>query len=361
MMSQPMSAMHEPLLRIEDLRTYFRTRMGDVRAVDGVNLTIQPGETVGLVGESGSGKSVTARSIIRLVPTPPGRYAGGRILFHGTDLLTLPEREMQELRGDKISMIFQDPMTFLNPVLTVGEQVAEAIRRHQRVSRAEARDRTIELFRTVGIPNAEARYDAYPHHLSGGMRQRVMIAIALSCEPELLIADEPTTALDVTIQAQILELLRSLQERFGMSILLITHDLGVVAEMCRSVAVMYAGRIVEQAPVETLFSDPEHPYTIGLMNAIPRADLPEVPPRPIEGSPPDLLRPPSGCRFHPRCPYRQDICQRVDPPLQTIAPGHHSACHFAGQGTFARPALASADMGRVSPEQVVSAAPEARR
>ncbi|MER3437501.1 MAG: peptide ABC transporter ATP-binding protein, partial [Chloroflexota bacterium] len=289
-----MSTKHDPLLRVEDLRTYFRTRMGDVRAVDGVNLTIYPGETVGLVGESGSGKSVTARSIIRLVPTPPGRYAGGRILFHGQDLLTLSESEMQELRGSKISMIFQDPMTFLNPVLTVGEQVAEAIRQHQRVSRAEARDRTIELFRTVGIPNAEARYDAYPHHLSGGMRQRVMIAIALSCEPELLIADEPTTALDVTIQAQILELLRSLQERFGMSILLITHDLGVVAEMCRSVAVMYAGRIVEQAPVETLFSDPEHPYTIGLMSAIPRADLPDLPPKPIEGAPPDLLRPPSG-------------------------------------------------------------------
>jgi oligopeptide transport system ATP-binding protein len=353
-----MATTQEPLLRIEDLRTYFRTRMGDVRAVDGVNLTIYPGETVGLVGESGSGKSVTARSIIRLVPTPPGRYAGGRILFHGRDLLALSESEMQELRGSKISMIFQDPMTFLNPVLTVGEQVAEAIRQHQRVSRAEARDRTIELFRTVGIPNAEARFDAYPHHLSGGMRQRVMIAIALSCEPELLIADEPTTALDVTIQAQILELLRSLQERFGMSILLITHDLGVVAEMCRSVAVMYAGRIVEQAPVETLFSDPEHPYTIGLMSAIPRADLPDVPPKPIEGSPPDLLRPPSGCRFHPRCPYRQDICQREDPPLQAIAPGHHSACHFANQGRFVRPALAMEEPGQSAVEQVASAAPE---
>lgn len=334
-----------PLLQIEGLKTYFKTRMGDVLAVDGVDLTIRSGETVGLVGESGSGKSVTARSIMRLVPTPPGRYAGGRILFEGTDLLALAEGEMQELRGGKISMIFQDPMTFLNPVYTAGEQVAEAIRRHQGATRSQARAQTIELFKTVGIPNAEQRYDAYPHHLSGGMRQRVMIAIALSSRPALLIADEPTTALDVTIQAQILNLLRDLQRQFGMSILLITHDLGVVAEMCDSVAVMYAGRIVEQAPVETLFEDPEHPYTIGLMNAIPRAELAGVPPKPIEGSPPDLLHPPTGCRFHPRCPYRQEICVYQDPALVAVAPGHRSACHFAGQGRFVRPALVDAIEG----------------
>jgi oligopeptide/dipeptide ABC transporter ATP-binding protein len=279
---------------------------------------------------------------MRLVPIPPGRYAGGRILFEGVDLLELSEAEMRDIRGGKISMIFQDPMTFLNPVYTAGEQVAEAIRRHQGASRARAREQTIELFKTVGIPNAEERYDAYPHQLSGGMRQRVMIAIALSSRPALLIADEPTTALDVTIQAQILNLLRDLQQQFGMSILLITHDLGVVAEMCDTVAVMYAGRIVEQASVETLFEDPEHPYTIGLMNAIPRAELADVPPQPIEGSPPDLLHPPSGCRFHPRCPYRQEICVLQDPELVSVAPNHRSACHFAGLGRFVRPALAEA-------------------
>lgn len=327
------------LLELRGLRTYFKTRMGDVRAVDGVDLAIQPGETVGLVGESGSGKSVTARSIMRLVPTPPGRYAGGEILFKGKNLLDLSDGEMSDLRGGRISMIFQDPMTFLNPVFTAGEQVAEAIRRHQGKSRAEARALTIELFRTVGIPNPEGRFDAYPHQLSGGLRQRVMIAIALSSRPELLIADEPTTALDVTIQAQILDLLRNLQQQFGMSILLITHDLGVVAEMCDSVAVMYAGKIVEQAPVETLFADPEHPYTIGLMNAIPRPDLDGIAPQPIDGSPPDLLHPPKGCRFHPRCAYAQDICRATEPSLSALTASHRSACHFAGKGILEAPSL----------------------
>ncbi len=329
-----MTTAEEPLLQIEGLKTYFQTRLGDVRAVDGVDLAIRAGETVGLVGESGSGKSVTARSIMRLVPTPPGRYAAGRILFRGEDLLALPEREMQRLRGAKIAMIFQDPMTFLNPLYTAGEQVAEGIRRHQGVDRRRAREQVVEVFRTVGIPSPEQRYDAYPHELSGGLRQRVMIAIALSSRPELLIADEPTTALDVTIQAQILTLLRDLQAEIGMSLLLITHDLGVVAETCDRVAVMYAGRVVEQAPVATLFADPEHPYTVGLLNAIPRAERADVPPRPIEGAPPDMLAPPPGCRFHPRCPYREAICTTEDPALRPLAPDHRSACHFAGVKRF---------------------------
>jgi len=330
-----------PLLRIEGLKTTFGTRMGDVRAVDGMTLTIRPGETVGLVGESGSGKSVTARSIMRLVACPPGRYAAGQILFHDQDLLRIGEAEMQRLRGGKIAMIFQDPMTFLNPLYTAGEQVAEAIRQHQGVGRAAARQRVIELFRLVGIPGPEQRYDAYPHQLSGGLRQRVMIAIALSSQPELLIADEPTTALDVTIQAQILALLRDLQAQFGMSILLITHDLGVVAEMCDSVAVMYAGQIVEQAPVETLFADPQHPYTIGLLNAIPRAGLDDVAPRPIEGGPPDMTNPPPGCRFHPRCPYREPVCIEREPALRDLTIGHQAACHFAGKKLFLRSPLPS--------------------
>jgi oligopeptide/dipeptide ABC transporter ATP-binding protein len=290
---------------------------------------------------------VTARTIMRLVPTPPGKYVAGTVQFEGRDLLALSDRDMSNLRGSEISMIFQDPMTFLNPVFTAGEQVAEAIRRHQNKSRSEARAMTIDLFRTVGIPNAEQRYDAYPHQLSGGLRQRVMIAIALSSRPALLIADEPTTALDVTIQAQILNLLRDLQAEIGMSILLITHDLGVVAEMCDSVAVMYAGKIVEQAPVDSLYQNPEHPYTIGLMNAIPRADLPDFPPVAIDGSPPDLVRPPLGCRFHPRCPYARAICFEQEPELRSIATGHSSACHFAGQGLFRRP-MAESDKEAIS-------------
>jgi oligopeptide/dipeptide ABC transporter ATP-binding protein len=318
------------ILELQGLRTTFGIRGGEVRAVDGVDLVIRRGETVGLVGESGSGKSVTARSIMRLVPTPPGRYAAGRILFDGVDLLALSEAEMRELRGGRIAMIFQDPMTFLNPVYTAGEQVAEAIRKHQGADKKAARAQAIELFRTVGIPNPEQRYDTYPHQLSGGMRQRVMIAIALSSRPDLLIADEPTTALDVTIQAQILELLKRLQREFGMSILLITHDLGVVAEMCDTVAVMYAGRVVELAPVETLFATPEHPYTAGLMRAIPHVELPDSPPRPIEGAPPDMAHPPAGCRFHPRCPYAVAQCRSDEPALRELAAGHRVACHLAG-------------------------------
>jgi oligopeptide transport system ATP-binding protein len=329
--------MIEPMLRIEDLRIWFKTRSSDVRAVDGVDLEIRPGEVLGLVGESGSGKSVTARAIMRLVPMPPGRLVSGRILFHGEDIATIPEREMEELRGGRISMIFQDPMTFLNPLFTAGDQVAEAIRRHQHLDRTSARDEVIRLFRQVGIPSPETRYSAYPHQLSGGLRQRVMIAMALSSRPELLIADEPTTALDVTIQAQILTLLSELQQEYGMSILLITHDLGVVAEMCDRVAVMYAGRIVEQAPIDTLFDRPEHPYSIGLMNAIPRPDLGNVAPKPIEGAPPDMAKPPSGCRFHPRCPYRAPICVDAIPEMRGLTKTHESACHFAGAGIFELP------------------------
>jgi oligopeptide/dipeptide ABC transporter ATP-binding protein len=326
----------KPILELKGLKTYFATRAGDVRAVDGVDLEIYPGETVGLVGESGSGKSVTARSIMRLVAMPPGRFAGGEIRFRDSNLIDISEGEMRDLRGGEIGMIFQDPMTFLNPVLKAGEQVSEAIRRHQGLNKREARNQAIELFRIVGIPNPDSRFDAYPHQLSGGMRQRVMIAIALSSQPALLIADEPTTALDVTIQAQILELLQQLQRDRGMSMLLITHDLGVVAEMCDRVAVMYAGQVVEQAPVETLFADPEHPYTLGLMQAIPHIEA-GIPPKPIEGAPPDMARPPSGCRFHPRCPYKQDICVTEMPLLREIGPGHRSACHFAGQlATLAR-------------------------
>ncbi len=323
-----------PLLEIDDLRISFATRTTAVRAVDGVDLDIRAGEVLGLVGESGSGKSVTARAIMRLVPMPPGKLVSGRILFRGDDLALLPERKMEDLRGSQIAMIFQDPMTFLNPLYTAGEQVSEAIRRHQGLDRTTAHGETIRLFQEVGIPSPELRYAAYPHQLSGGLRQRVMIAMALSSRPELLIADEPTTALDVTIQAQILALLRELQSEYGMSILLITHDLGVVAEMCDHVAVMYAGRIVERAPIDALFDDPQHPYSLGLMNAIPRPDLSNLAPQPIQGSPPDMAHPPSGCPFHPRCPYREPICVEVTPAMREVSPGHQAACHFAGVKPF---------------------------
>jgi oligopeptide/dipeptide ABC transporter ATP-binding protein len=326
-----------PLLRIDDLRVWFETRTSDVRAVDGVDLEIRPGEVLGLVGESGSGKSVTARAIMRLLPMPPAKLVSGRILFEGEDVMRLSEPEMEELRGGRVAMIFQDPMTFLNPLYTAGEQVAEAIRRHQGLGRAAARDEVIRLFREVGIPSPELRYAAYPHQLSGGLRQRVMIAMALSSRPHLLIADEPTTALDVTIQAQILALLRDLQRQTGMSVLLITHDLGVVAEMCDRVAVMYAGRIVEQALIDDLFDHPEHPYTVGLMNAIPRPELAGRAPLPINGSPPDMAHPPPGCPFHPRCAFREPICAEQMPVSRVVAVDHAAACHFAGTKVFVPP------------------------
>ncbi len=317
--------MPEPLLEVRDLVTEFRTEHGTVRAVDGVSFAIPPRTTLGLVGESGSGKSVTALSIMRLVASPPGRIASGSILYGGKDLLALPAEQMRAIRGDRIAMIFQEPMTSLNPVFTVGNQVGEAVRLHQGKSKAEARAVAIEMFRLVGIPSPDERVDAYPHQLSGGMRQRVMIAMALACKPDLLIADEPTTALDVTIQAQILELLKSLQRELGMSILLITHDLGVVAETCDEVVVMYAGRVVERATTEALFAAPRHHYTAGLLRSIPTAShdrLQEIP-----GMVPALHELPKGCKFVDRCPAVQARCHAEEPELVQLG-ASRVRCHF---------------------------------
>ncbi len=312
-----------PLLSVRDLVTGFPTESGTLRAVDGVSFDVPQGSTVGLVGESGCGKSMTALSLLRLVP-PPGAIESGVLEFRGRDLRKLTEREMRSIRGNEISMIFQEPMTSLNPVYTIGSQIVEAIRLHQKRSRREARARTVEMLRLVGIPSAETNIDAYPHHLSGGMRQRVMIAMALACEPKLLIADEPTTALDVTIQAQILETLGRLKDKLGMSMLLITHDLGVVAEQADHVLVMYAGRIVESAPVVDLFRRPRHPYTRGLLQSVPRPGaggrtrLPT-----IEGMVPDLRSLPPGCRFADRCPMVVPICVTREPDLEKV-PGESS-------------------------------------
>jgi len=317
---------HAPLLSVRDLRTTFATEDGIVTAVDGVSFSIEKGTTVGLVGESGSGKSVTSLSIMKLIPSPPGKVEAKEILFDGKDLSRLKEREMRRIRGNEIAMVFQEPMTSLNPVFKIGDQIMEAIILHQKVNKREARERAIELLRLVGIPSPEKRVDEYPHQLSGGMRQRVVIAMALSCSPKLLIADEPTTALDVTIQAQILDLLRRLQEELGMAILLITHDLGVVAETCRRVMVMYAGKIVEEGPVVPLFQEPAHPYTRGLLDSIPK--LNEDRPRltSIPGVVPHPARMPKGCRFHPRCPLARPICEEEEPPLIDIDEERTAAC-----------------------------------
>ena len=316
-----------PLLDVKGLRTEFRSGGSVFAAVDGVSFTLSPGETLGIVGESGCGKSVTSLSIMRLVPSPPGRVAAGEINFEGRNLLDLPESEMQAVRGDAISMIFQEPMTSLNPVQTVGDQIIEAVRLHRSVSPAEARARALEMLRLVKIPSPETRLDEYPHQLSGGMRQRVMIAMALACDPKILIADEPTTALDVTIQAQILDLLRDLRARTGAAIMLITHDLGVVAEIAHRVIVMYAGRIVEEAPVDLLFADPQHPYTLGLLGSIPRlgsdGDERLIA---IEGVVPNPYALPPGCRFSPRCPLADAKCRSEAPELREIGRGHRTAC-----------------------------------
>ena len=314
------------LLQVRDLRTSFFTSDGEVRAVDGVTFDIADGETVGLVGESGCGKSVTALSIMRLLAKGTGRVVGGEIIYRGRNLASLSEEEMRQIRGNEISMIFQEPMTSLNPVFTVGEQIAEAVRLHQGVGKREAQDRAVEMLRLVKIADPERRLRDYPHQLSGGMRQRVMIAMALSCNPKLLVADEPTTALDVTIQAQILELIGELQSKLGMAVLLITHDLGVVAERANHVAVMYAGKIVERAKPDIIFARPMHPYTVGLMNSVPgvggRKDRLDA----IPGIVPSPLDWPSGCRFRDRCGRADQACAATQPDLREVAPGHWVAC-----------------------------------
>lgn len=316
------------LIEVQDLRTHFFTEDGVAKAVDGVSLSLQCGKTTALVGESGCGKSVTALSIMRLVPDPPGRVVGGRILFEGQDLLRLNEPEMRHIRGNRIAMIFQEPMSSLNPVYTVGQQIVEAIELHQNLRGKPAWDKAVELLRQVGIPAPQDRVHEYPHQMSGGMRQRVMIAMALSCNPSLLIADEPTTALDVTIQAQILALLRRLQEERNMGVLLITHDLGVVAAVADEVCVMYASRIVERADAHELFANPLHPYTQGLFRSIPRLGTLKDRLDVIPGNVPNPLHFPTGCKFHPRCPLgsQDPQCRTQDPPLKEVKPGHWVAC-----------------------------------
>ena len=320
--------MTEPLHRVRDLKTYFVTDRGagTARAVDGVSFDLQPGETLGIVGESGCGKTVMSLSILRLIPEPPGHIRpGSYIEFDGRNLLTLAPKELRAIRGNRIAMIFQEPMTSLNPVLTIGDQVAEAAIVHQRLSRRAARARAIEMLQQVGIPDPGSRVDHYPHQLSGGMRQRVMIAMALICHPQILIADEPTTALDVTIQAQILELLARLQRQLGMAVLLITHDLGVVAGTADRVVVMYAGQVVESAPTPELFARPRHPYTEGLMASIPRLDRPRERLHSIPGSVPAATAWPTGCRFHPRCPFAWEKCRTEEPPLLDTGVAEHTA------------------------------------
>ena len=318
----------KPLVDIENLKTYFYVRDQVAKAVDNVSLRIAPGETLGLVGESGCGKSVTAHSIMRLIPEPPGKIVDGSILFEDQDIVTLSEASMRKIRGNKISMIFQEPMTSLNPVFTVGDQVAEVIKLHKRLSKSDLDDRVVEMFQLVGIPDAKTRLNEFPHQMSGGMRQRVMIAMALACNPRLMIADEPTTALDVTIQAQILDLMNNLKTETGAAILFITHDLGVIAEMAQKVAVMYAGKIVEYTDVQTLFSHPGHPYTIGLMESIPVFGKSTVKNRlkTIKGTVPSLFNLPQGCCFSNRCPDVFDACTDIEPDIYSTGENHFVRC-----------------------------------
>ena len=321
--------MADTLLDIRGLKTWFATDDGMVRAVDGVDIRIERGETVGVVGESGCGKTVTARSILKLIDMPPGRFEDGQILWRGRDLLPLPAADMDKIRAREIAIVFQEPMTSLNPVYSVGEQIAEVLRQHEKLSRRQAIDRAAEMLSLVNIPNAKARVHDYPHQFSGGMRQRVMIALALSCRPQLLIADEPTTALDVTIQAQILELMQEMKDRFGMAIMLITHAMGVVAETCQRVVVMYAGKVVEEAPAAALFGNPRHPYTQGLIRSIPRVDRAATRKERLEAIPgtvPSLLDPPPGCRFAQRCRFATEVCRQAMPPLKQVGPGHFVRC-----------------------------------
>jgi oligopeptide transport system ATP-binding protein len=319
--------MPEPLLHVDNLHVHFRTSEGLVQAVNGVTFDVQPGETLGIVGESGSGKSVTNLALLGLIPQPPGIIPHGRALYRGHDLLKMPMQELRKIRGRRIAMIFQDPMTALNPFLTVEEQLAEVTRLHLGHTRKQARAHAIEMLERVGIPAPAQRVDDYPHQFSGGMRQRVMIAMALSCQPDLLIADEPTTALDVTIQAQMLELIKDLQRSQGTAVILVTHALGVVASVCDRVLVMYAGKIVEEAKVDPLFAASRHPYTLGLMKSIPRWDVSNHGRlQAIDGQPPNMSDPPSGCAFHPRCPLRIDRCPIEEPPLVRVEHGGRSAC-----------------------------------
>jgi peptide/nickel transport system ATP-binding protein/oligopeptide transport system ATP-binding protein len=316
----------EKLIDVNKLATYFHTEEGTVKAVDGISFEIYPGETLGIVGESGCGKSVTSLSIMRLIESPPGQIENGEIMFNGKDLTKLSQKEMRKIRGNDISMIFQEPMTSLNPVYTVGDQIMEAILIHKDVNKKQARQQAIDMLTKVGIPLPEQRVDEYPHQLSGGMRQRVMIAMALSCDPQLLIADEPTTALDVTIQAQILELMNGLKRQFGMAIMMITHDLGVIAEVSDRVAVMYAGKIVEYTDVKTLYGDPKHPYTWGLMHSIPHIekDLDRL--LAIPGNVPNPLNFPTGCKYNTRCQFATDKCRTDEPDIEEVEEGHHVAC-----------------------------------
>jgi oligopeptide/dipeptide ABC transporter ATP-binding protein len=323
-----------PVLAVRNLKTQFFTRAGVVFAVDDVSFEVAEGETLGIVGESGCGKSVTSLSIMRLIPNPPGKIVGGEILLKANgsvkDITKLSDSEMRKIRGNHIAMIFQDPMTSLNPLYTVGNQLCEPLIKHLGFSKRDAEQKAIELLRHVGIPAAEERFRAYPHQFSGGMRQRVMIAMALACSPKVLLADEPTTALDVTIQAQILDLMAGLNRDLGTAIILITHDLGVIAEVCRRVVVMYAGKVVEEGSVADIFANPQHPYTMGLLRSIPKlGDRVKEKLMPIGGLPPDLLAPPSGCRFKPRCPRRRAKCDEA-PPLAEVAPGQRTACWFPG-------------------------------
>ncbi|MFE7819699.1 MULTISPECIES: ABC transporter ATP-binding protein [Priestia] len=316
----------EKIIRIKNLHVQFSTYGGQVQAVRGVSFDLHKGETLAIVGESGCGKSVTSQSIMRLIPTPPGRITSGSILFKGQDLTKLSEKKMRDIRGADISMIFQDPMTALNPTLRVGEQIAENIMQHENISKEKAKEKAFEMLELVGIPNPKERLKQYPHEFSGGMRQRIVIAMALVCNPEVLIADEPTTALDVTIQAQILELFKDIQQKTDVSIVLITHDLGVVAQVADRVAVMYAGKIVEIGTRRDIFYTPQHPYTKGLLRSVPRLDLYESELVPIAGSPPDLFAPPSGCSFAPRCPYVMEVCDRMYPTSTKLKESHQVHC-----------------------------------
>ncbi|NKB56325.1 MAG: ATP-binding cassette domain-containing protein [Alphaproteobacteria bacterium] len=320
--------MAETVLELDDLTIRFKLKRGELTAVNGVSFKVKRGETFGLVGESGSGKTVTARSIMRLVPTPPGEIVRGKVLFEGDSVYDKSDQEMREMRGKKVAMVFQEPMSALNPVFTVGDQIGDALRTNLGMTKQEANERVVELLQLVGIPSPASRLDSYVHEFSGGMRQRVMLAMALSCDPTFLIADEPTTALDVTIQAVILDLITQMIDRFGMSLIFITHNLGVVAHACDTIGVMYASHIVELGDKRELFKNPQHPYTQGLLNSIPRLDQQSKYLTPIKGLVCNMMSPPTGCKFHPRCDHAMDVCRKEIPQLKEVAPGHFAACHL---------------------------------